>query len=420
MKYTNKKTKVDYININDMSTNGQQYSVVSLFSGAGGLDIGLEQAGFSTAVCVENDINCRETLKFNRPSWKIFDSPVWIENGLMREREPGDIRAIDADELLEFAGLKKGKVALVVGGAPCQPFSNIGKKEGRHDKKNGDLFLEFVRMVKGVQPKAFIFENVAGITQQKHSDVIGYMCEKFKGEGYGISHAILNSANYGVPQRRERFFLVGIKGVEKPAFPMPTHSKDEKAWKNFLNELDRNPQYKPKKWIGVQKAFSKIPVNAESRPDYALMNISPKVVDRMKLIEQGENFKVLPMDMRPNCWKNGKHQGADTFGRLVANNPSVTIRTAAYNPAKGRYIHPFENRGLSTIEMAVLQDFPLDWTFRCYGRERITLVSGGKQIGNAVPPGLARALGLAIKKQMTANIVKKEPVQEQYAPVLAS
>lgn len=160
MKYTNKKTGVDYIDINDVCSNGQQFSVVSLFSGAGGLDIGLEQAGFSTAVCLENDVHCRETLKHNRPEWKIFDSSVWIEGGVIKEREPGDIRTVDTDELMKFADLKKGEVSLVVGGAPCQPFSNIGKKEGKHDKKNGDLFLEFVRIVKGVQPKAFIFENI--------------------------------------------------------------------------------------------------------------------------------------------------------------------------------------------------------------------------------------------------------------------
>ena len=422
MKYTNRKTEVDYIDVNGVSTNGQQLTVVSLFSGAGGLDIGLEHAGFTTSVCVENDINCRETLKHNRLEWKVFENPLWIEDGIMKEREPGDIRAIDADELLKFAGLKKGDVALVVGGAPCQPFSNIGKKEGKHDKKNGDLFLEFVRMVKGVQPRAFIFENVTGITQQKHSDVIGYMCKQFEGEGYGISHAILNSADYGVPQRRERFFLVGIKGVEKPSFPLPTHFKGESSWNGFVSELNNKPDYTPQKWISVKQAFSKIPPNSEKRTDYALMNISEKVVNRMKLIEQGQNFKVLPLEMRPNCWKNGKHQGADTFGRLVANLPSVTIRTAAYNPAKGRYIHPFENRGLSTIEMAVLQDFPLDWKFKCHGRERVTLVSGGRQIGNAVPPGLARALALAIKKQMAPKktTAKKVPVQKLNAPVLAS
>jgi DNA (cytosine-5)-methyltransferase 1 len=130
------------------------------------------------------------------------------------------------------------------------------------------------------------------------------------------------------------------------------------------------------------------------------MNVADFVVDRMKLIKQGQNFKALPMEMRPNCWKNGKHQGNDTFGRLIADLPSVTIRTAAYNPAKGMYIHPFENRGLSTIEMAALQSFPFDWYFKSKGREKVTLVSGGKQIGNAVPPVLAQVLGAAIKKQI--------------------
>src|SRR6185295_9951519 len=127
------------------------------------------------------------------------------------------------------------------------------------------------------------------------------------------------------------------------------------------------------------------------------------VVKRMTYIKEGENFKVLPMKLRPNCWKSGRHQGNDTFGRLVADLPSVTIRTAAYNPAKGQYIHPFENRGLSTIEMASLQSFPFTWHFKSKNREKITLVSGGRQIGNAVPPRLAQMLGAAIKKQLLSK-----------------
>ena len=385
MIYTNKKTDTNYIDISDFpfGKNGMQFPVVSLFSGAGGLDIGLEESGFHTAICVEYDTDCRETLRNNRPEWKLFEESVKFEKGKMKIRIPGDIRDISVDELLRVAGLKKGQATLVVGGAPCQPFSNIGKKLGKHDEKNGDLFLEFVRMVKGVQPEAFIFENVVGITQNKHSDVISYMADKFKGLGYGISHTILNAANYGVPQRRERFFLIGIKGIEKPAFPFPTHFKDTAHYNTFVKDFEGFPSMKFKKWVSVKEAFKKIFKNSEKRSDYALMNISDFVVERMKLIEQGQNFKVLPMEMRPNCWKNGKHQGNDTFGRLIADLPSVTIRTAAYNPAKGMYIHPFENRGLSTVEMAVLQSFPFDWYFKSKGREKITLVSGGKQIGNA-------------------------------------
>ncbi|MBS1751398.1 MAG: DNA cytosine methyltransferase [Bacteroidetes bacterium] len=415
MIYTNSKNETNYIDISDFpfGKNGMQFPVVSLFSGAGGLDIGLEESGFHTAVCVEYDTDCRETLRHNRPEWKLFEEGIKIEKGKMRTRIPGDIRDISVNELLKLAGLKKGETTLVVGGAPCQPFSNIGKKLGKHDEKNGDLFLEFVRMVKGIQPEAFIFENVVGITQNKHSDVIAYMIDKFKGLGYGISHTVLNAANYGVPQRRERFFLIGIKGVENPAFPFPTHFKDTKHYDSFIKDFEVFPIKKFKKWVSVKDAFKKIFKNSEKRSDYALMNVADFVVDRMKLIKQGQNFKALPMEMRPNCWKNGKHQGNDTFGRLIADLPSVTIRTAAYNPAKGMYIHPFENRGLSTVEMAALQSFPFDWFFKSKGRDKVTLVSGGKQIGNAVPPVLAQALGAAIKKQIWAKRSKslqKQPV----------
>ncbi|HQQ93167.1 MAG TPA: DNA cytosine methyltransferase [Bacteroidia bacterium] len=411
MKYENLKTKNRYLDISNFpfGKNGMQFPVVSLFSGAGGLDIGLEESGFHTAVCVEYDADCRETLKHNRPEWKVFDEGFKVEKGKIKTRVPGDIRDIGVDELMKFAGLKKGQVSLVVGGAPCQPFSNIGKKLGKNDERNGDLFLEFVRMVKGISPEAFIFENVVGITQQKHSDVISYMVNKFKGLGYGISHTILNAANYGVPQRRERFFLIGIKGVENPAFPFPTHFKDGKHQQDYLKDFKSFPIKNFKRWVSVKEAFSKIPKNSHKRSDYALMNISEMVVKRMTYIGEGENFKVLPMKLRPDCWKSGKHQGNDTFGRLISTLPSVTIRTAAYNPAKGMYIHPFENRGLSTIEMAALQSFPMDWHFKSRNRDNVTLVSGGKQIGNAVPPGLAKALGASIKSQILEKKAIKSP-----------
>ncbi len=400
--YLNTKTNVKYIDLSymqEIKTN-EDFSVISLFSGAGGLDIGLEQAGFKTIVCVENDPNCRATIKFNRPAWKLFEDGMKFENGDMVLREPGDIREIEVKELLDFAKLKIGNIDLVVGGAPCQPYSNMGKKEGKNDKSNGDLFLEFVRMVKGIKPRGFIFENVTGITQQKHNEVINYMIDSFKGTGYGISHSILNSANYGVGQRRERFILLGIKGVNNPAFPLPTHFKDEKSWDIFTKDFNYKPVSSPLPWVTLADVLKRIPKNYKKRKDYAVMNISDMVVERMKLIEQGQNFKVLPNKMRPNCWKSGKHQGNDTFGRLYSNQPAVTIRTAAYNPAKGMYIHPTENRGLDLIEMATIQDFPYEWIFKCHKSEKITLVSGGKQIGNAVPPGLAKALGLAVKMQL--------------------
>lgn len=394
---------LDIQHINPVSP-GTKLPVISLFSGAGGLDIGLEQAGFTTVACVENDIHCRETLRYNRPEWTLIEE---AQHPKGKPREAGDIRKIEVGEILEKSGLKSGEAALVVGGAPCQPFSNMGKKKGREDKENGDLFLEFVRVVKGVKPKGFIFENVAGITQSKHQQVLDYMIASFSGSGYSLTHTILNAADYGVPQRRERFFLLGLQGDTKPLLPLPTHFKGWEEWKKFIADFDHKPSYSPKPWRTVRETFNDLPKDYKKRSDYALMNTSEKVRERMKLIPEGKNFKVLPMDMRPNCWKNGKHQGNDTFGRMIADYPSVTIRTAAYNPAKGMYIHPFENRGLNIIEMAALQGFPPDWHFKCFGRKVITLVSGGKQIGNAVPPPLARAIGFSIREQLLNNLTEK-------------
>jgi len=366
--------------------------IISLFSGAGGLDIGLEQAGFETAVCVEIDADCRETLRKNRAGWKLAE-----KNGV---KNVGNIKNITASELLRMAKLKKGEAALVVGGAPCQPFSNIGKRNGIRDPKDGDLFLDFVRIVKRASPKAFIFENVQGITHAAHQEVIDYMKKKLNGLGYSISYSVLNAADYGVPQKRLRFILIGIKGGNKPGFPLPTNFENPTLWNEFIAGFNKRPDIKPKKWLSINQTFSRISKAELKRDDCLVMNISEIVKKRMEYIKPGENFKVLPLNKRPNCWKNGRHQGGDTFGRLKLNEPSVTIRTAAYNPSKGRYIHPLDNRGLNTIELARIQGFPSSWKFYCANKPKLTLVSVGKQIGNAVPPPLAKALGLALKEQI--------------------
>ncbi|WP_430817307.1 DNA cytosine methyltransferase [Carboxylicivirga sp. RSCT41] len=405
MIYTKKGTNATFIDINGFNPvkDNKSFPVVSLFTGAGGMDIGLEDAGFSTSVCIENDSHCRETLKHNRPDWHVIESTELKVNNELTQREAGNIREVTTQEVKDILGESADNLSLVVGGAPCQPFSNIGKKEGKNDKKNGDLFLEFVRFVRDLRPKGFIFENVSGITQKKHSDVINYMLENFKGLGYGISYAILNSADYGVPQTRKRFFLIGLQGVDNPAFPLPTHfSGNLNSINDYIGVNKSTVDVKTlSKWVTVERAFKKLPKNYKKRKDYTVMNISQPVQDRMKYVQQGENFKSIPLDLRPNCWKNGKHQGDDTFGRLKSDAPSVTIRTAAYNPSKGRYIHPNENRGLDTIELAALQSFPYEWTFKVANPKKdITLASGGRQIGNAVPPLLAEAIGKALLLQL--------------------
>jgi DNA (cytosine-5)-methyltransferase 1 len=382
-----------FIDISDLSKKPfPRNKVISLFSGAGGLDLGLEAAGFETAICIEIDADARETLRHNRPHWRIFEDES--------DRLAGDVRSITAQEIMQMAGLQYGEAALVVGGAPCQPFSNIGKKSGEQDPRNGDLFKEFVRVVRETGARAFLFENVTGITQARHLDVLNYMKQSFAGLGYGLTSIKLNAANYGVAQCRERFFLLGIQGVENPAFPLPTHAKSLDAWNSFIQGFEVPFDGVPESWVSLGQILKNLPSTVHTREDYAVMNVSEVIIERMKLIKPGENFKVLPQHMLPNCWKTGKHQGQDTFGRLRLNEPSVTIRTATYNPTKGKYIHPIYDRGLNTIEMAAIQSFPLEWYFKCVGRKKVTLVSAGRQIGNAVPPLLAQAIGLALKVQI--------------------
>lgn len=361
---------------------GLKGKVISLFTGAGGMEIGLEAAGFDAAVCVEIDPDSRATLRHNRPDWTLFEDS--------QDRAPGDIRRIGANELLLKAGLKYGEAALVTGGAPCQPFSNMGKRLGSEDPRNGDLFLEFVRIVKGTGPQGFIFENVAGIAQGRHEQVIAYMREQFAGSGYQVAFEVVNAADYGVPQQRKRFIMLGRRNG-MPSFPLPTHAQNGKRPAFIVPTVSSEPQ----PWKTVAQAFGAMSRDRIERADCIGMTHAGYMVDRMAMIPQGKNFKVLPFDLRPKCWQSGKHQGQDTFGRMEENKPAPTIRTAGYNPTKGKYIHPWENRGLNTAEMAALQSFPEEWHFRSLGN-RPSIVSIGRQIGNAVPPGLALALGRAI------------------------
>lgn len=348
----------------------EQHEVVSLFSGAGGLDVGLEQAGFHTALCIERDPDCRATLRYNRPNWNVTN------------HGGGDIRSISTAQLLKESRLKAGAAALVVGGAPCQPFSNIGSRAGTKSD-DGTLFKEFMRVVQGFRPQGFIFENVAAITHSRHREVVEFLQSEGARLGYGVTVAVLNAADFGVPQKRLRMFALGCRSGRAPALPVPE-----------FGAPDEGRQLGLKPWRTVGSAIMRIPKSRLGRPDNLCMQVSDLMLRRYRCIRSGtrDNFKALPTQLRPPCWRTGKHQGSDTFGRLLLDEPSVTIRTCGYHPMKGRYIHPTEHRGLNTAELARLQGFPDPWEFRtASGRPNLSSIA--RQIGNAVPPPLAAAIG---------------------------
>lgn len=203
--------------------------VISLFSGAGGLDIGFQNAGFETVVMVERDSACCKTLRANMPNVPVIE---------------GDINAVSTAEILKVARLKPLEAALVIGGPPCQSFSLAGKRMGLNDPR-GKLVLEFIRVVREALPVGFVMENVKGLVNWEHGRALDAIIEEattpilYKGETYRyeVKFQVLNAASYGVPQFRERIFIVGNRIHVPFEFPSPTHGCAESQTEAFEKTL---------------------------------------------------------------------------------------------------------------------------------------------------------------------------------------
>ncbi len=197
----------------------KERKVISLFSGAGGMDIGFKQAGFEIAVAVEQDSSCCNTLRLNCPELKVIE---------------GDVSKTTTKDILNAAKLKALEAALVIGGPPCQSFSLAGKRMGMNDDR-GKLILEFSRVVHEALPKAFVMENVKGMLNWEKGKAIDAVLNefkepvKYKGKEYhyDVSYKVLNSSSYGVPQHRERLFIIGNRVGKTFEFPEPTHGSIE-------------------------------------------------------------------------------------------------------------------------------------------------------------------------------------------------
>lgn len=207
----------------------EKRKVISLFSGAGGMDIGFRQAGFEIVVAVEQDSSCCNTLKINCPELAVIED---------------DINNVSTDVILEVAKLQILEASLVIGGPPCQSFSLAGKRMGLNDNR-GMLILEFVRVVREALPKAFVMENVKGMLNWEKGKAIKAIINefrepiKFNGNQYhyDVTYKVLNASSYGVPQHRERLFIVGNRIGKSFNFPTPTHAKHNILEPNLFGEL---------------------------------------------------------------------------------------------------------------------------------------------------------------------------------------
>ena len=338
---------------------------VDLFSGAGGMSLGAMNVGIEIALAVDNNVNAANTFKRNHPGVKFI---------------LGDIREINP-----LLHIKANDIFVVFGGPPCQGFSLSNTKTRNSDNPNNSLFEEFLRFVKDINPIWFVFENVEGITTFNNGDTLKVIRNCFSELGYKTNDAVLYASDYGVPQHRNRFFMVGNRMNIDFEFP----NKNTKQINvidaisdlpNLSNgdKLDEAP-YVFNRNLSEYANLMRINSNS-SRQNYVSVN-RDYVIERYKHIKQGENWKAIPDELMTNyANKNNCHSGI--YRRLRADKPSVVIS----NYRKNMLIHPFSDRGLSVREAARLQSFPDDFIFEG------SLNHIQQQIGNAVPPLLAKAI----------------------------
>ena len=320
-------------------------TAIDLFAGCGGFSVGLHKAGFQTLLAVEWDASCCDTYSKNI-SPRILNCAIQ------------EIEAFPECDLL-------------VGGPPCQGFSNLGERVPNDPRRQ--LWRHFIRAMADAKPLIFILENVPPLLKSAEgSEIIGIAKEM----GYEVNAAILNSANYGVPQQRKRAVIIGSR-IGHPPFLTETHARPDL----ITSKSNLIP------WLTVRDAIGDLPKKPDENNWHIGRNPTELSIKRYKAVPPGGNRFNLPDELLPPCWKRKTKGGTDLMGRLWWDRPSVTIRTEFYKPEKGRYLHPNENRPITHREAARLQGFSDDFDFQ--GKR----ISVGIQIGNAVPPPLAYCLG---------------------------
>ena len=324
-------------------------TAIDLFAGCGGFSVGLHKAGFQTLLAVEWDEACCNTFAANI-SPRILNCAI--------------------QEIESFPPCD-----LLVGGPPCQGFSNLGERVPSDPRRQ--LWRHFLRSLADSCPLIFIMENVPPLLKSDEYQEIRREAEDL---GYQVEGRVLNAAFFGAPQQRKRAFVIGSR-IGDPLFPAPTH-RDPSQQPTF--ETRDLPS-----WITVRDAIADLPHQPDGENWHIGRNPSEMSLKRYRCIPPGGNRWNLPPELMPECWKRKINGGTDLFGRLWWDKPSVTIRTEFYKPEKGRYLHPEEDRPITHREAARLQGFDDD--FRFLG----TKIEVGMQIGNAVPPPLAYQLARA-------------------------
>jgi DNA (cytosine-5)-methyltransferase 1 len=358
-------------------------TAISLYTGVGGLDFGFEAAGFETQVAVELDAVCCETIAENRPRWTVLR---------------GDIHGFGSAELLRAAGLSPGEADVLIGGPPCQPFSKAGfwasGESRRLDDPRSSTLEQYLRVLRDARPRAFLLENVPGMAFNDKSEGLSLLLDGIQvinravGTAYRPAVAKLNAAHYGVPQLRERVFLIGARDGSRLRFPSPTHG-DVGEGGPLAGGLEP-----------LHTAWDALGDLPPCRDDPGLA-MRGKWADLLPTIPEGENY----------LWHTSRGGGARLFGwrtrfwsfllKLAKDRPAWTLQ-AQPGPAVGPF--HWESRHLAPQELCRLQTFPEGLRFRCPQRDV------QRMLGNAVPSLLAEVLAREIRRQLLGDTERLAPV----------
>jgi DNA (cytosine-5)-methyltransferase 1 len=353
----------------------RKLTAISLYTGVGGLDFGFEAAGFETVAAIELDeVSCR-TVRLNRPRWSLLE---------------GDIHDIPSKKILETAGLKPGEPDVLIGGPPCQPFSKssywMNGDALRLDDPRAGTLSAYLRVLRDTRPRAFLIENVYGLAYSGKDEGLQHLLagiegiNRAAGTNYKVAWRMLNTAHYGVPQIRERVFLIGSRDGIAFQFPAPTHG--------HLADVELIDAREP--FRTAWDAIGDLPrlLNEPS------LSVGGKWSDLLPTIPEGQNY----------LWHTNRGGGARLFGwrtrywsfllKLAKSQPSWTIQAQP-----GSAIGPFHwcSRKLSTQEMCRLQTFPDGLVFDC-GRTDVQ-----RMLGNAVPSLMAEVLAREIRRQLLGD-----------------
>jgi len=351
---------------------------ISMFSGAGGLDLGFEQAGWKRCFASDLDADAVATLHAN--SNTRDRGTVWQD----------DIRDLTHSEVAARIGLLPGNLDAIVGGPPCQSWSSAGNQMGLADER-GQLFRHFIKLANSLDPRFIVMENVRGLLTARGLDgepgsALALLREDLRQEGWQTSVSLLNAADFGVAQRRVRLFVVAHRDGDCPDFPVPTHSK------NLTTEL--------KKWVSLRKRLAKFKITDEE-----IIRPTPKLAAQLVQIKPGSGVKSPG---KKETTRPGGHWGYKQ-GAFIAD-PAVPARTVTASTAQDWIVDPEHGlRRLCPRECAAIQSFPASWKW--IGKR----ASVYRQIGNAVPPKLAKAIATTLADHMR----RKAPLEHSNVTELA-